>query len=176
MAFTPDEDDFEYALDDLQDLEFNMKDAIGHVFNNEYILIVGSEVILNPNVNLSGDVSDYLLRHINRKLKSNYRNFDEVMQHSANEIDPIRNLLSWDKFKQSMVVGDVSEELQGLLRTKLFKIVVTTTFDSYLEILMRDIWGDRFRIVNIWDATSLACLYERLSQYKEVKDYNEPTL
>lgn len=176
MAFTPDEEDLEYAIDDLQDLEFNMEEAIGHVFNNEYILVVGSEVILNPKVESSGDVSDYLMRHLNRKLKSNYRNFDEVMQHSGNEIDPIRNLLTWDKFKQSMVVGDVSEELQGLLRTKLFKTVVTTTFDSYLEILMHDIWGDRLRIVNIWDATSLANLYERFTKCKEVKNYNEPTL
>ena len=177
MAFTPDEEDLDYAIDDLQALEFNTEQAIGHVFNNEYILIVGSEVVLKKKVEPSGDVGDYLLRHVNRKLKySNYMNFDEVMQHSGAEIDPIRNLLMWDKFQQSMVVDDVSEELQGLLRTKLFKIVITTTFDSYVEILMRDIWGNRLRTVNIWDASSLAHFYERLAQYKEVKNYNEPTL
>lgn len=176
MAFTPDEEDLEYMIDNLQELKFDMEKAIGHVFNNEYILVVGSEVILNLNVEPTGDVGTYLLRHINRKLRSSYKNFDEVMQHSGNEIDPIRNLLSWDKFKQSMVIDDVSEELQGLLRTKLFKTVVATTFDSYLEILMRDIWGGCLRVVNIWDATSLANFYERLSLYKEMKDYNEPTL
>jgi len=176
MAFTPDEEDLEYAIDNLQDLQFNMEQAIGHVFNNEYILIVGSEVILKPNVELSGDVNDYILQHVNRMLKGNYKSFDEVMQHSGIEIDPIRNLLSWDKFKQSMVVDDLSDELQGLLRSKLFKVVITTTFDSYMEILMRDIWGDRLRIVNVWDSTSLASFYEHLYQYKEVKNYNEPTL
>lgn len=177
MAFTPDEEDLEFAIDDLQSLEFEMDKAIQRVFNNDYILIVGSEVILNPKVEPSGNVNDYLLRHVNRKLnKSNYKNFDEVMQHSGTEIDPIRNLLSWDKFRQSMVVDDVSEELQGLLRTRLFKTVITTTFDSYLEILMRDIWGDRLRVVNIWDAASLSEFYNRLSEYREVKDYCEPTL
>lgn len=50
MDFTPDEEDLEYAIDDLQDLQFNMELAIGHVFNNEYILVTGSEVILKPNV------------------------------------------------------------------------------------------------------------------------------
>ncbi len=177
MAFTPDEEDLEYAIDDLQNLEFKMDEAIGRVFNNEYILIVGSEVILNPQVEPSGDVNDYLLRHVNRKLKgSSYKNFDEVMQHSGTEIDPIRNLLSWDKFKQSMVVDDVSEELQGLLRTKLFKVVIATTFDSYMEILMRDIWGSRLRVVNVWDTASLSSFYNQLAQYREVRDYNEPTL
>ena len=177
MAFTPDEEDIEYAIDDLQNLEFNMEEAIGHVFNREYVLVVGSEVILRPEVEPSGDVNDYLLRHINRKLKgSNYKSFDEVMQHSGTEIDPIRNLLMWEKFRQSMEVDDISEELRGLLRTKLFKIVITTCFDSYLEILMRDIWGERLQIVNIWDASSLQKIYDRLKAYKEVKDYNEPTL
>ena len=177
MAFTPDEEDLEFAIDDLQSLKFEMDKAIGRVFNNEYILIVGSEVILKPQVEPSGDVNAYLLRHVNRKLnRSNYKNFDEVMQHSGTEIDPIRNLLSWDKFRQSMVVDDVSEELQGLLRTRLFKTVIATTFDSYLEILMRDIWGDRLRVVNIWDSASLASFYNRLSEYREARDYCEPTL
>lgn len=176
MAFTPDEEDIEYAIDDLQDLQFNMEQAISHVFNNEYILIVGSEVVLKPTVEPSGDVGDYLLRHVNRQLRSNYKNFDEVMHHSGQEIDPIRNLLYWDKFKKSMVIADVSDELQNLLCTRLFKVVITTSFDSYLELLMRDIWGDRIRVVNIWDTSSLAAFYEQLYKYKEVKDYCEPTL
>lgn len=176
MAFNPDEEDFKYNLDDLQDLEFNMANAIGHAFNNEYILVVGSEVILNPSVESSGDVNDYILRCVNRMLESSYKNFDEVMKHSGNEIDPIRNLLSWEKFKQSMEIGDVSDELQSLLRTKLFKIVITTTFDSYLELLLRDIWKERLRVVNVWDASSLKSFYERLLSCRNVKDYCEPTL
>ena len=182
MAFTPDEEYLDYSLDSLQELAFNMEEAIGHVFNNEYLLIVGSEVVLKPTVEPSGDVNDYLLRHINKNLRSNYETFDDVIQHSNNERDPIRNLLSWDKFKRSMVVSDVSEELQGLLRTKLFKVVVTTTFDSYVEILMRDVWGqdesgnDNFRKVNIWDQTSVAAFDHALKRYKEPKDYNEPTI
>ena len=175
MAFTPDEEDIEYAIDNLLEQRFDMEQAIGHVFNNEYILI-GSNVVLKTSVEPSGDVAAYLLRHVNRMMNSSYDNFDEVIQHSGTERDPIRNLLTWDKFRRSMVVDDVSEELQGLLRTKLFKVIITTTFDSYVEILLRDIWGDRLRVVNIWDATSLAAFYEQLSHYKEARDYNEPTL
>lgn len=176
MAFTPDEEDIEYAIDDLLEQRFDMEQAIGHVFNNDYILIIGSEVILKKEVEPSGDVASYLLRHVNSLMDSNYSSFDEVIQHSGNEIDPIRNLLTWDKFRRSMEVDDVSEELQGMLRTKLFKVVITTTFDSYLEILLRDIWGERLRVINIWDAASLASFYEHLPHYKETKNYNEPTL
>ena len=66
----------------------------------------------------------------------------------------------------------VDEILQGLLRTKLFKIVIATTFDSYLEILMRDIWDSRLRVVNVWDAALPSSFYDPLAEYKEVKDAN----
>ena len=165
MAFTPSEKDSEYSIDNLQNLQFDMKKAIAQVFNNEYILIVGSEVILNPNVEPSGDVGAYLLKHINRQMKSHHNNFDEVMRHAGPGIDPIRNLLHWESFSKSMVIDDVSEDLQGLLRTHLFKVVITTTFDSYLEILMRDIWGDDLHIVNIWDASSLVDFYVFLHKF-----------
>ncbi len=177
MAFTPDEEDLKYEINELQDLTFDMEKAIEHVFNNEYILIVGSEVVLKTSVEPSGDVKDYILRHVNKLLNnSKYMNFDEVMLHTGSGIDPIRKLLAWDKFKRSMVVDDVSDELQGLLRTKLFKVVITTTFDSYVEILMRQIWGYRLRVVNVWYEPSLTAFYKVLNNYTEVKNYNEPTL
>ena len=178
MAFTPDEEDLEYAIDDLQNLEFDMEKTIGHVFNNEYILIIGSEVILKPSVVPSGDVNDYILGKVNKLMKGrNYKSFDEVMQHSNNNIDPIRNLVTWDKFQRSMIVDDISEELQGLLRTKLFRIVITTTFDTYLEKLMHEIWADEdINVVNVWDDTSLGKFYNCLSMHRNVGDYNAPTL
>lgn len=178
MAFTPDEEDLEYAIDNLQDIEFDIKKTIGHVFNNEYILIIGSEVILKPSVVPSGDVNDYILGQVNNRLKGrNYKSFDEVMQHSNNNIDPIRNFVTWDKFQSSMIVDDISEELQGLLRTKLFRIVITTTFDTYLEKLMHEIWPDEdLNVVNVWNDTSLEKFYDCLSMYRNVRDYNAPTL
>lgn len=176
MAFTPGEEDYEFAIDNLNDLKFNQERFIKEVFDNKYILIVGNEVILNTKVEPTGDVYQYLLRHINRSLHAKYKNFSEVTQHYNEMIDPIRNLLMHEEFKRSMVVDDISEELQALLRTKLFKFIITTTFDSYMEILMRDIWGDRLRIVNIWDQSSLSSFYNRLGEYEDRAAYNEPTL
>lgn len=178
MAFTPNDKNLEYAIDDLQNLEFDMEKTIGHVFNNEYILIIGSEVILKPNIVPTGDVNDFILGCVNELLQGrHYKSFDEVMQHSNNNIDPIRNLVTCDEFQKSMVVDDISEELQELLRTKLFRIVITTTFDSYLENLMKEIWPDEdVNIVNIWDDASLEKFYNCLSMYKNVGDYNAPTL
>lgn len=174
MAFLPTS---QLSIEEPRDLQFNMEDAIEHVFNREYILIVGSEVVLNPDVEPSGDINDYILRLVNQALKRQYGSFDEVLQHTGKEVDPIRNLLMWDVFRKSMEINDVSTELQGLMRTHLFKVVVTTTFDSYLEMLMEDIWGkDNLRIVNVWDTESLKAFYKVLSSYNKPGDYNEPTL
>ncbi len=180
MAFQPDEYDYDESINDLPDLSFDMSKFIEEVFNNMYILIIGSEVILDTKVEPSGDINRYLLRHVNKRLKSNYENFNELFLHSNEMIDPIRNLLSKEKFKKEMEIGDISEELRNLLRTKLFKVVITTTFDSYLEMLMRDIWDDKddklLNVVNIWDAESLSNFQKRLTKYPDPKDYNEPTL
>jgi len=58
-----------------------------------------------------------------------------------------------------------------LLRTRLFKFVVTTTIDHYLETLLRDIWGEELRIVNIEDHRSI-------TDFNSVYDdkYKQPTL
>lgn len=179
MAFTPDEFDSNQSLNELSDLSFDMSKFINEVFDKEYILVVGSEVILDPKVEPTGDVNNYLLKIINHRLHSNYSNFEDLYIHSNEKIDPIRNLLSKDEFKKSMVIADISKELRDLLETKLFKVVITTTFDSYLELLLKDIWDkeeEQLNIVNIWDATSLSRFQEILNKYNDPKDYNEPTL
>jgi len=176
MAFTPDENDYNHSINDLQDLSFDMVKFIDEVFNNDYILVIGNGIILDTKVEPSGDINKYLLHSINQALGTNYKNFNELFLHFNEEIDPIRNLLSLEKFKKSMVIEDISKELRNLLRTKLFKVVITTTFDSYIEILMREIWEEQLNVVNIWDVSSLSGFQNLLTEYKEPKDYNEPTL
>ena len=176
MAFNPDRQSIDISINDIANIPFNMEKAIEHVFNNEYALIIGSEVILNKEIEPTGDVNKFLLTQINKILKSNHLSFDELMNHTGIEIDPIRNLLLSEKFKKSMQIEDISLELNGFLRTKLFKTVITTTFDGYLEILMRDIWGDRLQVVNIWDKSSIDNFIERTKLYHEIEQYNEPTL
>ena len=38
-------------------------------------------------------------------------------------------------------IEDVSQELRDLLETKVFRFVLTTTYDAYLETLMFDTYG-----------------------------------
>lgn len=174
MGFTPDADELELVINDLQDLEFDKEKFVDDVFNGEYILVIGNEVMMDKSVEETGDVNQYILKQLNYVLKTNYKDFNEVALHSNNKIDPIRNLLNLKQFKYHL--NDISVELVSLLRLKLFKTVITTTFDFYLENLMLDIWGDKLKIVNICDDKSLAAFRNDLKKYREGIKYSEPTL
>lgn len=174
MGFTPDADELELVINNLQDLEFDKEKFVDDVFNGEYILVIGNEVMMEKSVEETGDVNQYILKQLNCVLKTNYKDFNEVALHSNNKIDPIRNLLNLKQFKYHL--NDISIELVSLLRLKLFKTVITTTFDFYLENLMLDIWGDKLKIVNICDDKSLSAFRNDLKKCREDIKYSEPTL
>ncbi|MGM9736029.1 MAG: hypothetical protein ACI3ZL_06415 [Candidatus Cryptobacteroides sp.] len=177
MAFFP-TDDSRLNLAQAREVSFDISDFVEQVFNDEYALIVGSEVMLNPErVPLGGgDMNEYLLSVINGLQHSRCSNFNELIDKAGHNVDPIRNLLTDNAFLSDMSLEDLAPELVDLLQLKLFKIVITTTSDSYLEKLLRFVWGDRLRVVNVADDRSLN---EFRSAFKECRGqavYNEPTL
>lgn len=66
-------------------------------------------------------------------------------------------------------INEISDSLVCLLRTKCFPLVLTTSFDGYVEKLMRDVYGDELRVMNF---------FENKGRLDEVKEYGTyaPTL
>lgn len=165
-----------------QELVFSKEKFIEDVFNGEYILVVGSEVIMDNSVEPTGDVNKYILRVLNKILNKNYKDFNDILRHSSEGIDPIRNFLKLknDGHKiKGYAIDDISPELRGLLSTGLFRIILTTTFDSYLEKLLESIWkerGETLRVVNVEEKKTLDELNNILKECREEKVYKQPTL
>lgn len=160
---------------------FDERAFVDGVFNDEYILVVGSGVVLDRQQfpHSGGDINQYIIDEINHDRRQeqagfvDHRNFTEVFRGTPlDEMDPIYGLLT-DGYEY--VLSDMSPELTKLLRTKLFKFVLTTTIDGYVETLMRDIWGDELRIVNISDNQSLKDFQDALEKCR-VNKYIQPTL
>lgn len=160
---------------------FDEQAFVDGVFNNEYILVVGSGVVLNRNKfpATNGDINRYIINEINsdcRKEQANfidYNNFTDIVRGTPlDKQDPIYGLLANGIDYE---LDDISPELTQLLRSKLFKFVLTTTIDGYVEALMRDIWGDELRIVNISDNQSLKDFQSALESSR-VNKYEQPTL
>lgn len=160
---------------------FDEQAFVDGVFNNEYILVVGNGIVLNrdrfPGTN--GDINRYIINEINsdsRKERINfvdYQNFTDIIRSTPlDKDDPIYSLLA-DGIDYEL--DDISPELTQLLRSKLFKFVLTTTIDGYVEALMRDIWGNELRIVNISDNQSLKDFQTALENSR-VNKYEQPTL
>lgn len=163
--------------------EFDAQSFVDGVFNDEYILVVGSSVILNrfkeEFIESKGDINQHIINEINKDCRAkqldfvDYKSFTDVFRGTAlDEIDPIYTLLT-DGYECGL--DDISDELQDLLRTKLFKFVLTTTIDGYLETLMRDIWKDELRVVNISDNKSMKDFQDALERSR-VNKYTQPTL
>lgn len=163
---------------------FDEKQWVEDVFNGDYILVIGPEVILAPTEeNPSGDVNQFILSKINGEhiINAPFNSFTEMASFLSTDL--VLDCLNSD-FRYE--IKDMTPELCGLLNTRLFPIVLTTTFDGYLETLMRSIWGDRLRVVNILDKESLLDFKKTLEEYprgvKPFKNsperdrYNEPTL
>ena len=160
---------------------FNEQAFVDGVFNNEYILVVGSGVVLNRNrfPATNGDINRYIINEINsdcHKEQANfidYQNFTDIVRGTPlDKQDPIYSLLA-DGLDYEL--DDISPELTQLLRSKLFKFVLTTTIDGYMEALLRDIWGDELRIVNISENQSLKDFQSALESSR-VNKYEQPTL
>ena len=161
---------------------FDEQAFVDGVFNDDYILVVGSGVILDRKQfpNSKGDINQYIIDEINndrREVQTDFidhKSFTDVFKGTKNsEEDPIFRLLTRDVNNGGIEynLNDISPELTKLLRTRMFRFVVTTTIDNYLETLLRDIWGEELRIVNIEDHRSI-------TDFNSVYDdkYYQPTL
>ncbi len=143
------------------------------VLNDEYILVVGSGIILNRNKypETEGDINILLLNAINEEKQSNFDSLSDAVSAFPLQISPLYSLLiegiEYD-------TGDISLELIDLLKTRYFRYVFTTTPDHYLETLMRGIWDNDLRVVNFSDENSLRNFYDAIKTSKE--SYNQPTL
>lgn len=156
---------------------FNEQAFVDGIFNDDYILVVGSGVILDRKKfpHSGGDINQYIIDEINsdrREVQANYtdcKNFTDVFNSTMQgEEDPIFRMLTRD-FEYSL--GEISPELTKLLRTRRFKFIATTTIDNYLEELLRDIWKEELRVVNIEDHRSITDFNTAYNEH-----YNQPTL
>lgn len=173
MGFKP-KDSIIANISQLGEPKFDEGQFVEDVFSENYVLIVGSEVIMDKSIDRTGDINHYILETINRLFKHQYKDFNELISYSGRNIDLIRNLLNNNQFSYDL--NDISPELRMFMNTKLFPIVLTTTIDNYLETLMRQIWGESLRVVNIDDANSLRDLRFAISECWDSRKYHEPTL
>lgn len=154
--------------------KFNTKKFIRDVLNDNYALVIGNEIILDTQIESTGDVHQYFLKKVNENSNVQYENYHEIALDITEKKNPVRRLIEDDEIL--FRVEDVSKDLMALLETRLFTTVLTTTTDGYIEAAMRQVWGGELRVVNIYDKETVDDLQKALKACRRGKKYNQPTL
>lgn len=128
-----------------------------------YVLVLGDDVILKQEYG-EGNSTDYILKECKDGL-----NQEDALGLEKGVVDLktlVRKMLceEWD-----YSLDEISESLVKLIKTRCFPLVLTTTFDGYVESLMREVYGYSLNVVNFSENKSVI-------QYKEEYNVLIPTL
>lgn len=153
-----------------EQIDFTWEQFAKDCVNNKYALVIGSEAVLNKNVNPEAEgnslrlLYDLTLRQMATKeefnehkyfeLKREFNNFTELIREHNNErvkenvLKALRNNDFFPLFDE-----EIEPSLMQLLQTRCFRIVLSTTIDPYIEIAMEKVWGrGNFDVVQIENA------------------------
>lgn len=145
---------------------FIFKGLIEQICSGEYILMLGSEIIMDKNVvpSADGDSTKYLLQNViesRKELGYHYSlgendNFMDFIISNGLDVNIVKQWVLKEIEKNlDFKIEEVSPYLRHLISTKLFRVILTTTIDPYLEKVMEEVWGkDGFRIMNIYGNVS----------------------
>lgn len=140
-----------------QNNRFDWDTFIYNVTNGQYVLVLGSEVMLKKNLgdDSCGDSYKALFNAVRSVLvednvlseNNNAANFTELSDVIGNVEAAIRKTV---EECYEFTVDDLDENLVALMKTGLFRVVLTTTFDPYALELMENVWGKgNVRVMNI---------------------------
>ena len=158
---------------------FDYGQFVGNVCNNKYVLVLGSEVLLDKSIHadVDGDMHKYILNRINGVLEREnnpYPPLNAMVEsrplvstgYDPSGADLIRAVLEQDK--DDLII---SPELVSLLETRLFRFVMTTSFDGMVETVMKQIWGEgRLRVVNIADQSDWKKFQMEVGETRDTTD------
>lgn len=157
-----------------RDGDFTWEQFANDCVLNKYALIVGSDAVLNRDVNPEAGgnsqklLFDLALNQLAQdskatdkdseylRLKSLYHDFAELFRESPFDKvkvkEAVLNAVRDNDFRPYFD-DEIEPSLMQLLQTRCFRVVLTTTIDPYLEIAMEKVWGKGgFDVVQIENA------------------------
>ncbi|MBR6691073.1 MAG: toll/interleukin-1 receptor domain-containing protein [Bacteroidaceae bacterium] len=140
-----------------QDVRFNWDTFIHNVTNGKYILLLGSEVMLKKDLgdDSCGDSHKAMFNAVRSVLvednvlapNNTADNFTDLSDRINNLPALIRKVIDSD---YEFTIDDLEPGLVELMKSGLFRVVLTTTFDPYALELMESVWGKgNVRVMNI---------------------------
>ena len=130
----------------VEDRSQMFSDICCDIYSGEYVLVLGGDVVLKTDY-AEGNSQKYILDDFRKDFGG-----PDLTMGPQQYKNKIKKFLSED---WSYDLGEVSDDLISLLSTKCFRLVLTTSFDGYLESAMRKVFGDELRVMNIYNPADL---------------------
>lgn len=107
------------------------------VAKHEYVLVIGDEVILKE---------EYAAGHSKRFWKSKLKPFnDRISDGEMSRKSALKRVFDKENLRDLL-----NPELVQLLKTRCFPIVITTSIDPCIQLIMQDVWGEDLNVLNIF--------------------------
>jgi hypothetical protein len=137
-------------------------DLLREIVKGNVVLVLGHEGILNESISKGGNVKDLMFRHFVNYMKNKVpdfnvsnKDFDDYFYRLHPEIDDLKDDIV-DALKPDVFNFDSEEDysplLFDLLKRRYFRLVMTTTYDYYIEAMLTKVWGRKPRVISIYDA------------------------
>lgn len=122
----------------------SINELCSKMYQGQCVLIIGPDIILNEKYG-EGNSRKYL--------ESKYREFvfnssDDDIINNGSQYEARGEFLNTFEFN---MVKECNKDLLSLLSTRLFRFVLVTTYDSYVEEIMKEVWRCEINVINIFD-------------------------
>jgi len=163
--------------------DFTWESFIPNILKGKYVLVLGSDIMLSKekNVECDGDSNRLIFNCVKENLieserigrNNKARNFTEL---SRDRPEVKKGIVRMIGEGMDFSIDEMSDELVNLIRSKVFRVVLTTTFDPYIEILMSEVWGDELQVMDI-NANPSSQNYDIKDCWlNDIPDYTRPVL
>ncbi len=133
------------------------------IVKGNVVLVLGHEGILNEAVAKDGNVKDRMYRNFieyKKELDPDFnvsaKDFDSYFYLLHSDLEELKSDIVEAMSMDGMESSFASEEeysplLFKLLKQKYFRLVLTTTYDYYVESMLEKVWGRKPRVISIYD-------------------------
>lgn len=140
--------------------ESSFNSVVNKICQGQYVLVLGSDVMFDiySDPDDEGDSTKFFLDKVIQIKQEEGKNYSSVNSFQEfildNGLNPmaVRRWLS-DAIESAEIEKEwLNPDLMSLVKTKCFRVVLTTTFDPAVEKLMDEVWGkDEYRKMSIYN-------------------------
>lgn len=136
-----------------QGIDYQLEDIVADIAIGEYALVIGREAILNTEKFDCNDSENVLLGAVLEVLNLRNQSINNLSDASDQfNVNTIKKaILQTMKNGWSFDSDKVDPALCELLKSGVFKTIIVTTFDSYVENVLKEVWKDKLCVNRLWD-------------------------